>query len=320
MDPADPGVLPGGLRQDWPVPRQQVLGQRGGALAWLECQLVLGLVGAAARLPAGMRRVLVGGLARLARIVDRSHTRAAEEYLRQVLGAQLAPAELDARVLQAWKHLFEITLDAFVFERRVPASDVRAHFAVELCPEARALLERKEGCVVISAHVGDWESGPAILPWLGFDPLYAISKPPKNRWLSVHAQRVRESRGMRLVPRRGAMEFAPAVVRAGGTLVMLLDQRARKKPVLAPFFGREAQCDRSASVLLRRLRAPLVFAACYRTAVPFQFRLVVPRVVRPEEVSGKSAEEVAALVNSELEKLILAAPEQHFWLHDRWRS
>jgi KDO2-lipid IV(A) lauroyltransferase len=125
---------------------------------------------------------------------------------------------------------------------------------------------------------------------------------------------------MRLLPRRGAMEFAPAVVRGGGTLAMLLDQRARIKPVLAPFFGRESKCDRSASVLLRRLRAPLVFAACYRTSDPRRYRLVVPRVVQPEEVAGKSAEEVAALVNAELEKLILAAPEQYFWLHDRWRG
>jgi KDO2-lipid IV(A) lauroyltransferase len=319
MDALESSALPGGLRQDWPVPRQEVLGKRGGALAWIECQLVRGIVGGAARLPAGPRRLLVGALARLARRVDRRHTRAAEEYLRQALGRDLPPAELASRVLQAWKHLFEVTLDAEVFEQRVPAHEVRAHFEVELCPEARALLARKEGCVLVSAHVGDWECGPAILPWLGFDPLYTISKPPKNRWLSVHAQRVRESRGMRLVPRRGAMEFVPAIVRAGGTVAMLLDQRARVKPVLAPFFGRLAPCDRSASVLLRRLGAPLVFAACYRTDVPFHFRFVVPRVVRPEEMRGKSAEEVAALVNSELEKLILAAPEQYFWLHDRWR-
>src|SRR5258708_7641188 len=134
-------------RVDWPVPAQEVRGPRGGLLAWLECQLVLGFVGRVARLPAGLRSAFVGALAR-------------------------------------------------------------------------------------------------------------------------GAPRLRESRGMRLIPRRGALEFVPAIVRAGGTVALLLDQRARVKPVLAPFFGREAKCDRSASVLVRRLRAPLVFAACYRTAQP----------------------------------------------------
>jgi KDO2-lipid IV(A) lauroyltransferase len=304
---------------DWPVAQQPVLGERGGALAWLECQLVLATMGGAARLPTVLRRALVGLLARAGRRFDRPHSRAAEQFLLQAFGRELPRAELQQRVLQAWRHLLEVTFDFQIFERRLDRARAAQQLELELCPEARELLARREGCVLVSGHIGDWESGAVLLTWAGFGPLYVISKPPKNRWLSVHAQRLREARGMRLIPRRGAMEFAPAVVRAGGTVAMLLDQRARVKPVLAPFFGRDAKCDRSASVLVRRLHAPIVFAACYRTADPERYRLVVPRVVRPAELSGKSAAEVAALVNSELEKLILAAPEQYFWLHDRWR-
>jgi KDO2-lipid IV(A) lauroyltransferase len=308
------------LRRDWPIPPQEVLGTRGGVLAWLECQLVLGFVGGVARLPAGLRSALVGALARIARRFDRPHSRAAEEFLRQALGRGLPPAELSARVLQAWRHLIEVTLDFEIFERRLDPARAREQLELELCPEARELIEQKQGCVLVSGHIGDWETGAALFKWAGFGPLYVISKPPKNRWLALHAQRVRESRNMRLLPRRGAMEFAPAVVRGGGTLAMLLDQRARWKPVRAPFFGREATCDRTASVLLRRLRAPLVFAACYRTQRPAHYRLVVPRVVQPAEVAHLGPEEVAALVNRELEQLILRAPEQYFWLHDRGRS
>lgn len=319
---AEPTTLaaPGGLRQDWPVPRQEVAGTRGGALAWLEFQLVRGLLGALASLPDAPRGALVGALARLARRVDRRHTRAAEGFLPIALGRELDPRERAQRTLQAWRHLFEMTLDAERFRRRVPLERVREHFEVELAPQVRALLERRAGCVLITAHVGDWEVGSAILPWLGFDPLYSIAKPPKNRYLAAYLQELREARGIRLLPRRGAMQHAPAVVRAGGTLAMLLDQRARVKPVLAPFFGRPARCDRSASVLLRRLRVPLVFAACYRTARPLHWRFVATRVVEPAEVAGAGPEEVAALVNRELEKLILAAPEQYFWLHERWRG
>jgi len=308
------------LRTDWPIPPQEVLGTRGGVLAWIECQLVLGFVGGVARLPTGLRSALVGGLARIARRFDRPHSRAAEEFLRQALGREMPRAELQRRVLQAWRHLFEVTLDLEIFERRLDRARAAEQLEVEMCPEVRELLARKEGCVIVSGHMGDWETGAVMLTWAGFGPLYVVSKAPKNRWLSVHAQRLRESRGLRLIPRRGAMEFVPAIVRAGGAVALLLDQRARQKPVSAPFFGRTAQCDRSASVLVRRLRVPIVFGACYRTADPRRYRLVLPRVVRPEELHGRSAEEVAALVNRELEGLILAAPDQYFWLHDRWRS
>lgn len=310
----------GALRQDWPVPRQELAGTRGGALAWLEFQLVRTLVGGLARLPAPLRRALVGALARLARRLDRRRTRAAEVFLRQALGPELPREELARRTLQAWRHLFEMTLDAERFRLSVPPERVRERFEVELAPEVRELLARREGCVLVTAHVGDWEIGSAILPWLGFDPLYSIAKPPKNRYLAAHLQRLREARGIRLLPRRGAMQFAPAVVRAGGTLAMLLDQRGRVKPVLAPFFGRPARCDRSASVLLRRLKVPLVFAAGYRAGADLRWRFVATRVVRPAEVAGASPEEIATLVNRELEQLILVAPEQYFWLHERWRG
>ncbi len=116
------------------------------------------------------------------------------------------------------------------------------------------------------------------------------------------------------------MKDAPAVVRAGGTLGLILDQRARTRPILAPFFGRPARCDRSAAVLLKRLRAPIVFAACYKTGVPWRWRLVAPEVLWPEDLAGKSVEEITGAVNRGLEKLILAAPEQYFWLHDRYRG
>jgi KDO2-lipid IV(A) lauroyltransferase len=116
------------------------------------------------------------------------------------------------------------------------------------------------------------------------------------------------------------MQDAPAVVAGGGMLGLMLDQRARKRPVMAPFFGRAARCDRSAAVLLKRLRAPIVFAACYRTGTPWRWRLEVPTVLWPKDLEGQTVEAITARVNGELEKLILAAPEQYFWLHDRYRG
>ncbi|MDG2143593.1 MAG: lysophospholipid acyltransferase family protein [Planctomycetota bacterium] len=155
---------------------------------------------------------------------------------------------------------------------------------------------------------------------VGFRPLYAISKPPSNYPLSVEFQRLRESWGMRLLPRRGAMQFAPKVIQGKATLGMLLDQRARKRPVMVPFFGREARCDRSAGVLLRRLRCPVVFIAAFKQPEDLRWRFYAGKVIHPEDVAGKSPEQVAGMVNTELEALILQHPEQNFWLHDRYRG
>lgn len=301
------------------VPSQAVVGKRGGWLAWLEFKLVRVLLWTCARLPRALRQVLVGLLARVATRLDRNHSRAAEQYITQALGPR-SPQELRRAVRQAWRHLLELTLDAERFERELPAERYAAQTKVEMCPQAQAIARSGRPCVILSAHVGDWENGVALLPHLGFSPLYAISKPPKNRYLAQHAQALRQSRGIRLLPRRGAMEFVPAVLKGGGSVAMMLDQRARVKPVWAPFFGRLASCDRSAGVLLRRLKAPLVIAAVYREPKAWHYRAVFPVVIEPEELQGASGEEVATRINQELERLILACPQQYFWLHDRYRG
>jgi lauroyl/myristoyl acyltransferase len=71
---------------------------------------------------------------------------------------------------------------------------------------------------------------------------------------------------------------------------------------------------------VRRLKVPIVFAASYRTDTPWRWRLSVPRVLFPDELQGLGAEGVVGRINAELERMILAAPEQYFWLHDRYRK
>jgi KDO2-lipid IV(A) lauroyltransferase len=197
---------------------------------------------------------------------------------------------------------------------------IEQHFELEVSDAARAALASGAGCILITAHVGNWEAAGAPLQALGLQPLYAVFKAPKNDPLSRWMQRTREAQGARMLPRAGAMKGLPAVLRAGGSVMMLLDQRARKKPVIAPFFGRPAACDRSAGVLLRRLAAPLVFFGCYTTSDPRRFRLALGTVLGPDDLAGLDAEGVAARLNRELESLILERPDQYFWLHDRYKG
>lgn len=316
--PATPDRLPAGLSPVWPAPRVGAYGSRDGALAQVEAWAVLGTLGVLSRLPQGLRELVIGSVARLGRRFDTRHSDAAREYVKQAL--QSDDALTEERVLDAWKHLLRVTIDTPAFVRNVPPERVREHFELDFSPDVERVRRERRGCILVTAHIGDWEAGSAVMPWIGFDPFYAISRPPKNRPLSIRVQSMREARGVRTLPRRGAMHHAPAVLRAGGTLAMLLDQRARKRPVVAPFFGRAANCDRGAAVLVKRCSAPVVFMACYRLAERWRWRLVCDRVLWPEECRELSVEDLVGVVNRELERMILRAPEQYFWLHDRYRG
>ena len=314
---AEPHALP--PEPEWPVPWQAVEGSDDGLAARASYQALRAFMALARTLPDGPVDLLLGGLARLGRRFDRRHSDAARAFLRQAFG-DVPRAELERRVLAAWRHLFRVTLDYERFARRVPLERTLEHFDIRWTADVRRVLAGRTGAVLVTGHVGNWEVSIGVGALVGFAPVYAIARPPKNRPLSIATQRLRESRRVRLLPRHGAMKLAPAVIRAGGSLGMLLDQRARQKPVFAPFFGRPARCDRSAAILLKRFRVPVVIAAAYMTERPLHYRVEFPAVLFPAELEGAGAEEVMARVNGHLEELILACPDQYLWLHDRYHK
>lgn len=299
---------------------EDALGNRGGLGAWIEylaARIGLESIG---RLPRGLQDVLLGGVARLATKLDRRRSEAARSYLRQALGCELMEREGDERVVQAWRHLFRLALDSANFGRVVRPERLLERFQIDACPEFGAAIAAGRGGIFVTPHVGDFEAGSAVLPALGAKPLYVFARPPRNRPLSAHLLRTRRERGIEVLPRRGGMEHVRELSRRGAWFALLPDHRPFGRAVLAPFFGRPAQCERSVGVLALRLGVPLAFGACYLTERPFHYRVFLPRVVQPEELAGRSPEEVVTLVNAELERLILARPEQYHWLHDRYRG
>ncbi|MEE8467666.1 MAG: lysophospholipid acyltransferase family protein [Planctomycetota bacterium] len=317
--PYDDLLLAPDERKEWPVERVQIRHAHRGPGVWIQYLALRAAQCVASLAPWSVVQLAAGSLARLARILDRRHTAAARDFVRTAL-PDLSPPEVERLVLGAWRHLIILALEG---QRAIPAvmgARLGEHYDVEVCEGLEELLASGRGCLLITAHVGNWEAmGPAIVA-MGFGPCYAIGRVPRNDPLARHFQRARERVGGILIPRSGAMQSVPKVLRAGGSVGMVLDHRARGKPIYVPFFGRLAACDRSAAVLLRRISAPLVMVACYDTKQRDRYRLVFSNILHPEDLTQLASTEIITRVNQELEKLILAAPEQYFWLHDRYKG
>lgn len=303
----------------YPVPREEVGSDRDGVSAWAEYLALRAMQQGFGRLPGPLFRSLSGAGGRAARLLDRSRTRIARDFVRTAL-PDASPAEVDRIVLASWRHLLRIAVGFDRLARGMRGHRLDQHYTVEACAGFEELRRTGAGAIFVTAHIGQWEALGAPLNALGFQPLYAVGKPPNNDPLARYIQRTREEAGGIMLPRRGAMKGIPTIVRSGGAVLMLLDQRARKRPVVANFFGRPAACDRSVGVLLRRTAAPVVFAACYTTADRRRFRLRFPAILSPEDLAGLSPEGVVERVNREIERMILVAPDQYFWLHDRYKG
>lgn len=304
----------------WPVPWEPVEGDRNGALQQLSTAALRALVAGVASLPWGAQQACVRGVARLAKAVDRRHSDAGRRFVETALGPRLDQARRERLVLAAWEHLLTHTLEMSRFDAAVPPERFFEHVATEVSDDVRRMLAERRGGLLLTAHVGAWELAPVMALRLGTQPMYVVSRPPRNGPLSRVAQRERERRGFRLLHRHGAAASIPRVVQSGGYVGLMVDQRARLKTVVAPFFGRPAHCERAVAVFARRLGVPVAFGAVYRTERRWRYRAEFRRVLWPAELARLSLEEITQRINAELERMILAAPEQYFWIHDRYRD
>src|SRR5262245_16588751 len=179
VDSGVEGTAGAGLgERQWPVPQESVWGPDDGFRARVENWGLHAALGAAARLPEGALSALLGTLARIAQRFDRRRTLAARAFLRQAFG-ELPEEELARRTHLAWLHLLRVTVDVERFFLRVPPERTVEHFDLELSADTREVLRQRRGCIFVAPHLGNWELGLALTPWIGFHPVYGVAKPPK---------------------------------------------------------------------------------------------------------------------------------------------
>jgi KDO2-lipid IV(A) lauroyltransferase len=304
----------------WPVPWEAVEGNQTGFLAQCEALVVRGALTGLASLSWSLKRGMARALARLGPTLDPGHARDARSFLEAAYGPDLPAARREELVAAGYENLLWLILEGLSFERSIPEERRLEQFDFQTTPDFERLRAGGTGALLLTAHVGNWEYLPLVLMNAGLKPFYAVSRPPRNQPLSRYAQELRERRGYRLLHRHGAAASIPKVIAAGGFVGLMVDQRARRKTIVAPFFGRPAHCERAVAVFARRLGVPVLFAACYRTSERWRYQVEIPRIFWPEELAHLSPEEITVRINRELERMILAHPEQYFWLHDRYRD
>ena len=160
-----------------------------------------------------------------------------------------------------------------------------------------------------------------LLAGLGLN-VHAVVKAARNplvdRWLIDNRERV----GMHIHPRRGGIRTLVRVLAEGGVAAMVIDQNQRLRPVIAPFFGAAARCERSAAAIALRGGYPVVVAGVVRVGGGMRFRGLYEGAATFTPTGDADADLVAAVtrLNQMLERLIRRAPEQYLWIHDRFRG
>jgi KDO2-lipid IV(A) lauroyltransferase len=180
-------------------------------------------------------------------------------------------------------------------------------------------LAEGRGMILVSGHVGNWELGGSWLAAKGLN-VAGVARRQRNPLFEKYIGQTRANLGIRIIHEAEAVRIAPRHLRSGGTLGLLADQGVRGlASTYVPFFGKPARTPRGPAVLSIRLDTPLVFGAGYRKP-DGHFHFVFERIPAPR--SGDLEHDVQQMVmgyTEALERAIRRAPEQYFWMHQRWK-
>ena len=173
--------------------------------------------------------------------------------------------------------------------------------------------------VLVLSHLGIWELFAQLMPkFVGYVRNASVYQKLGNRFIDRHVRRTRGQTGLELFDRQQGFQPVIDLLRSGGGVGVLSDQHAGDHGLWTPFFGRLASTSPLPALLAKRTRAALIAAGVY-TISPGRWRMVFTE--RFDASNHNSA--VVALtseINQIIEQQIRVAPEDWFWVHNRWKT
>lgn len=266
------------------------------------------------RLAVGCGRVL----GRLAGVFDRRHRRVAEANVARALGKD--PGEARRFVRRVYRNVGATAVECLLLPhllRRKPPSEL---CRLEGAEHIQAALERGNGAIVITAHVGNWElSGLTVAHAVG--SLLSVARALDNPLLERRFRGLRERLGQAIVDRKGALRSVLKRLRANGVVAMLIDQNLRDGGVFVDFFGRLASTVPSPARIALKYRVPVLPACGHRTADGTHVVRVDPAVelIRTGDLDADVLANTALFTRC-IEACVREHPDQWLWLHNRWRK
>ena len=267
-------------------------------------------------------RTLIDGLAWLGYMLDRRHRLVALDNLRQAFPNRYSEAELNKLVIAAYRHFFTLMMEISWLPRRMHRHNAKYYFDID--PQRKGfvdLMRSERPLLIVSGHFGNWELAGYGLGVFGFKT-HAVARPLDNPYLDGYLQRLREQKGQTMLPKKDLSRIQAALAK-GGKIAVLADQNAGPRGLMVNYFGRSASTHKGIAVLALQHRAPLVVVGIRKFAEPMRYQLIVEDIIYPEEYKGFRAEAVRRITQrytTALERVVRSAPDQYFWLHNRWKQ
>src|SRR6266404_2279771 len=249
-------------------------------------------------------------------LVSAKYRRLAERNVAIAFGDEKPPRELRRLVRRHFQRL-GANLLCSVKLTRMPPEKILQRVKVENIESMDSRFRAGIPVVLVLSHLGIWELFAQLMPkFVGYVRNASVYQRLGNRFIDAHVRRTRSRTGLELFDRKDGFQPVIDLLRSGGGVGVLSDQHAGDHGVWTPFFGRLASTSPLPGLLAKRTQAALIAAGVYTTG-PARWRMVfTERFDQP----GTSVADTTWRINQVIEQQIRVAPEDWFWVHNRWKT
>lgn len=241
----------------------------------------------------------------------------AEDNIRQAFNGELSEEEV--RNL-AKKSMVNFLFEAFMFFS-LPKKDpekIRDMVEIHHIEYAEKVLAREKGCILLTAHYGNWEIMARKLCLEGLK-VNVIARDSDNMGMTETTRDIREGGGYKVFSRNQPLTGVVRALRKNEFLGILPDQHDYTG-IMATFFGRPARTSTGCASLSLRTGAAILPVYCRRVDFGKYVMEIYPEI--EFEKSGdneKDLENLTQKVNDAMESEIRKYPEHWLWVHNRWK-
>jgi KDO2-lipid IV(A) lauroyltransferase len=244
--------------------------------------------------------------------------------LKRAYGNRISESDIVALAQAHYGHLLRLAGEFLRF-RWLSAARKAALVRVENIDAFVAAQAMGKGVLVLTGHFGNWEvatiAGIANYPQVR-GRFHFVRRAIKPHWLDAVVTRRFNKAGFGVIGKRGSLDRILGVLAAGDVIVFPFDQHASPPDgIEVEFFGHPAWTFKSLAIIALATGAPILPATSWREDDGHHvLRFGEPMAPLESENTNEAIRQNTRAYNAVLERLILARPEQWYWVHRRWKT
>lgn len=231
---------------------------------------------------------------------------------------------INKKTRNVFRNFGRYLVEFFRMKRHVSKSFIDKKIKIHNMNRIDEVLKKGRGAILLTAHIGNWELGAAVLSSFGYS-LLAIALPHKESIVNNLFNEQRQSTGVHVVPVQFAIRKCLEQLKSNKIVAILGDRDFNSSGEILDFFGKKVSLPKGTALLSIKTQAAIIPSFLIRQEDD-TFSLIVEQPIYPEirtynDVEKEGIVSLMKKYSSVLERQIRLYPDQwimfrRFWIDD----